>query len=509
LPRLAKAGLAVGGAVAAVGALRRVLEPRPRYAPWEKPPYGEFPNRVLVLGGGFGGYTAAHTLCNLTRNRDDIGVMVISRENFFTFWPMVPGVIGSNVDIGNIAQALRRPLIRAGASFRRAELRDIDFENRCVVADGREFPYDHLLLALGGQPNFFGIPGVEEYSLTMRGLGDALRIRDRVIERFEETTLAHGKVSESALTFVVIGGGATGVEVASEIHALVHEALAPDYPNIDPHRVRIVLLEAGPHILAELDPALRHAARTELVARRIEVMTRERAQEVTPDRVVLADGREIHTENVIWTAGNSPNAKLKDLDLPLTRRDGVIADEYLRAESAERLGHRRQRGVALQGRGGCSTHRPGGGAGGTRRCPQHLPRHRRYRRARTLRVPASGTTRGAREPLRGQRGHGRPLLGTPGLPLLAGDLPVQAGEPPEPGAGRRRLALERLLPPRGNPDSGPHRGRAARTGRGEISRNTRTRRPPGRADGVGGPTPVEDSGVARAPASPYCVEDRE
>jgi NADH:ubiquinone reductase (H+-translocating) len=330
LNRLAKAGLVVGGAVAAVGALRRVLEPRPRYAPWEKPPYGEFPNRVLVLGGGFGGYTAAHTLCNLTRNRDDIGVMVISRENFFTFWPMVPGVIGSNVDIGNIAQALRRPLIRAGASFRRAELRDIDFENRCVVADGRKFPYDHLVLALGGQPNFFGIPGVEEYSLTMRGLGDALRIRDRVIERFEETTLAHGKVPESALTFVVIGGGATGVEVASEIHALVHEALAPDYPNIDPHRVRIVLLEAGPHILAELDPALRHAARTELVARRIEVMTRERAQEVTSDRVVLADGREIHTENVIWTAGNSPNAKLKDFDLPLTRRDGVIADEYLR-----------------------------------------------------------------------------------------------------------------------------------------------------------------------------------
>jgi NADH dehydrogenase len=203
--------------------------------------------------------------------------MVISRENFFTFWPMVPGVIGSNVDIGNIAQALRRPLIQAGASFRRAELRDIDFENRRVYADDREFPYDHLVLALGGQPNFFGIPGVEEYSLTMRGLGDALRIRDRVIERFEETTLAHGKVPESTLTFVVIGGGATGVEVASEIHALVHEALASDYPNIDPNRVRIFLLEAGSDILKELDPALRHAARTELFARRIDVMTRVRA----------------------------------------------------------------------------------------------------------------------------------------------------------------------------------------------------------------------------------------
>ena len=327
--RLAKAGLVAGGAVAAVGALRRVLEPQPKYAPWEKPPYGEFPNRVLVLGGGFGGYSAAQTLCGLTRHRDDVGVMVISRENFFTFWPMVPGVIGSNVDIGNIAQALRRPLIQAGASFRRAELKDIDFENRRVAADDQEFPYDHLVLALGGQPNFFGIPGVEEYSLTMRGLGDALRIRDRVIERFEETTLARGKVPESKLTFVVIGGGATGIEVASEIHALVHEALAPDYPNIDVNRVRIVLLEAGTEILKELDPALRRAARTELVARRIEVMTRVRAKEVTPACVVLDDGQEIGTENVVWTAGNRPNVKLKDLDLPLTKRDGVIVDEYL------------------------------------------------------------------------------------------------------------------------------------------------------------------------------------
>jgi NADH dehydrogenase len=106
-----------------------------------EPPSEEFPNRVLVLGGGFGGYTAAQTLCGLTRHRDDVGVMVISRENFFTFWPMVPRAIGSNVHIGNIGQALRRPLIQAGASFRRAELKDIDFPARrmtCMVVEENE-----------------------------------------------------------------------------------------------------------------------------------------------------------------------------------------------------------------------------------------------------------------------------------------------------------------------------------------------------------------------------------
>ncbi len=298
---LLKAGLAIGWAAAGVEALRRrKLGTRPRHAPWERKPYGEFAHRVLVLGGGFAGYTAAKTLCELTEDRDDVGVMVVSRENYFTFWPMVPGIVGSEVDISNVAQALRRPLISAGASFRRAELRDVDFEERVVLADGgKEFPYDHLVVALGGQPNYFGIPGVEEHALSLRGLADALRIRNRVIERFEGVTLDPGPGPDPRLTFVVIGGGATGVETAAEIHALVHEALAPDYPNVDPDGVRIVVLEGGREILRELDPALRRAARRELAARRIEVITGVQASEVTADAVILGDGREVRTRNVV------------------------------------------------------------------------------------------------------------------------------------------------------------------------------------------------------------------
>jgi NADH dehydrogenase len=335
MSKLVKAGLAAGGTIAAAGALRKVLKSEPRYAPWEKPPYRDFPNKVLIVGGGFAGYTVARELCELTRDRDDVGVMLISRENFFTFWPMVPEVVGKDVDVENIAQPLRRPLIKAGASFRRADLEDVDFERKVVRAGGKEFTYDHLVLALGGQPAFFGIPGVEEHCLTMKGLGDALRIRNRVIERFEEVTLARGEASESKLSFVVIGGGATGVETASQLHSFIHHALAPDYPNINPHRVRIYLIEAAEEILLELDPALRRVARARLADHRIEVMTRTAAKEVTAEAVILDDGREILSENVIWTAGGRPNSKLKDLDLPLTRRDGVIVDEYLRVQGRE------------------------------------------------------------------------------------------------------------------------------------------------------------------------------
>ena len=330
---LVKGGLALGGVVLGLGALKRALNPRPRYASWEKPPYGEFENKVLIVGGGFGGYTAAKDLCEMIEDRDDVGVLVIARENFFTFWPLVPAIVSSDIDARNVAQPLRRALIMAGASFRRATLRGIDTERKVVRADGGiEFPYDQLIISLGGQPNFFGIPGVEEHSLTMRGVEDAERIRNRVIERFEEVSLTLDEVPESKLTFVVIGGGATGVETASEIHSLVHEALAPDYPNIDPHRVRIFLLEALPHILAELDPALRRAARTRLVNERIEVMTGAMAEEITENCVKLRGGRQIASENVIWTAGNRPNVAIHDLGLPFDERTGIKVDLTLRVE---------------------------------------------------------------------------------------------------------------------------------------------------------------------------------
>jgi len=334
LNQLARISLAVGGTAAAVSVLRRALKPRTRYAPWEKVPYGKFPNKVLVAGGGFAGYMAAKTLCDLTEDRDDVGVLVISRENYFAFWPMVPGIIGSEVDIGNVAQPLRRPLVEAGASFRRADLKGVDFERKVVIADGgKEFPYDHLILALGSQPNFFGVHGVMEHCLALSGLADALRIRNRAIERFEEVTLDPGELPDPRLTFVVIGGGATGVETAAEIHALVNEALIPDFPNIDVDEVRIFVVEAGQEILGELDPALRRAASMELAARGIKVITGVRAMEVTADRVKLDDGRQIRTENVVWTAGIRPNAKLEELDLPLTERDGVVVDERLRVLS--------------------------------------------------------------------------------------------------------------------------------------------------------------------------------
>ena len=322
----------VGGGAAAAEVLRRTVlrGTRARYEPWERPPYRDFPNRVLIVGGGFAGYRAAEVLCKRARDRDDVGVMMISRENYFTFWPMVASVISSDVETRNVAQPLRRSLMRLGASFRRADLEGLDLEKRCVTAAGREFPYEHLVLALGAEPAYFNIPGVEEHCISIKGLSAGEEIVNRVIERYEETTLARGEVPDSRLTFVVIGGGATGVEVASELHSLVHDLLVPDYPNISPHRVKIILVDANKEILKELDPALRRVARKKLADLHIEVLNNVRAQEVTADRVTLNDGREIAAENVIWTAGARASVKLEELPLPHDERKGLEVDRCMR-----------------------------------------------------------------------------------------------------------------------------------------------------------------------------------
>ena len=345
--KLLKTGLAVGCGAVATEALRRIVyyEPEPKYYPWERPPYTEFPNKVLIVGGGFAGFTVAKTLGELVEDRDDVGVMVINKENFFTYWPMVAGIISSDVETKNVAQPLRRALIHYGISFRRAELEDVDFERKVVKSiSGLEFPYDHLVLALGADPAFFGIPGVDEHSISMKTLTDAERIRNRVIERFEEITLARDEEEELSdedlrrkLTFVVVGGNATGVEIAAELHSLAHKTLAPDYPNINLKHLRIVLVDANEEILKELPPSLQRSARLHLENLEIEVINNARAQEVAADRVVLDDGQEIEAENVIWTAGNRASAKLEDLDLPLQGEQGVETDEYMRVPGLENV----------------------------------------------------------------------------------------------------------------------------------------------------------------------------
>jgi NADH dehydrogenase len=245
---------------------------------------------------------------------------------------MVPSVIPSNAEVRHVAHSLRRILKPLGVEFFQDEVEGVDFEARRVKAGERDFPYDYLVLAPGSRTTYFGTPGAEENAMDVKGLGDALRVRNHVIDCFEEAEHPDDQVSDDLLTFVVVGGGPTGVEAAADIHDLIFDVLDGDYPNVDFGRVRVVLVNAGEQILKGLDSSLVNAATHRLASQQIDIINDAKVEEVRSDAVVISDGRTITTQTTVWAAGIEPPPLVGDLDVQKDHRRRILIDQYLRVK---------------------------------------------------------------------------------------------------------------------------------------------------------------------------------
>ncbi|MDQ4001130.1 MAG: NAD(P)/FAD-dependent oxidoreductase [Actinomycetota bacterium] len=294
--------------------------------------YANASTRVLIVGGGFGGLAAARELTRALGGSEDVSVTLLDRVNYTTFWPMVPSVITSNVEVRHVAHSLRRILRPLGVEFFHDEVTGVDFDTRQAKTEEGTFSYDYLILSPGSRTAFFGIPGAEENAMDTKGLRDALRVRSHVIDRFEEAERRRGELPDGLLTFVFVGGGPTGVEAAADTHDLIVDVLKGDYPNVDFEQVRLVLLNADDHILHGLDPSLVHAATRRLASQRIEIINDVKAKEVRPDAVVLSDGHAIPARTIVWAAGIEPSLLAKNLDVGKDHRGHILVDEFLRVK---------------------------------------------------------------------------------------------------------------------------------------------------------------------------------
>ena len=278
--------------------------------------------RIVVLGGGFGGVYCAMDLEKRLKHRPDVEITLVSRDNFFLFTPMLHEVAASDLDITHIVSPLRALLTRTSVLV--GDVESIDMHRRVItVAHGfsrhrHEIAFDHAVLALGSTTNFYGLPGLGQHALTMKTLGDAIHLRNRVIATLEEADSECSTESDALLTFVVAGGGFAGVETIAAVNDFVREALT-FYRHLSARQVRMVLVHAGPAILPELGGALGAYAQRKLSQRGVEIIVNATVAGVDASGVTLADGRRIPSRLLVWTAGTSPHPLVQGLPCPLDR----------------------------------------------------------------------------------------------------------------------------------------------------------------------------------------------
>jgi len=289
--------------------------------------------RVLILGGSFAGLHAAIHLDDRLARDPDVEITLVNRDNFFLFTPMLHEVAASDLDLTNIVNPVRKLL--KNITFFAGEVESINLEQKTVtVSHGfdrhhHDIPYDHVVIGLGSITNFFNIPGLEQRAMTMKSLGDAIHLRNRLIAHLEEAdTECCADVRRPLLTFVVAGGGFAGVETIAGINDFVREVVG-FYSNLRKDMLRVVLVHPGKVILPELGEQLGHYTQKKLAERGVEILVNTRVTGVTENGVQLSTGEEIESKALIWTAGTSPNPVVDCL--PCAKERGRLkVDEMLR-----------------------------------------------------------------------------------------------------------------------------------------------------------------------------------
>jgi NADH:quinone reductase (non-electrogenic) len=286
--------------------------------------------RVVVVGAGFGGLAAVRRLA-----RSGMQVTLVDRNVYSTFQPLLYEVATAGLTSSDVAYPARSESRGYRATFRHGELAGIDPTARQIVlADGSKLGYDYLILATGVAAAYHGVPGAAEFSLGLYTRHDAIVLRDRIMVGLERISRT-GMTNDVAIT--VIGGGATGVELAGSLADLRNIALAASYPEIDRARIHISLIERAPALLAPFHPALREYTRRQLVKRGVDVRLDTAIAEITPDRVVLADGSALASDATVWAAGVAAPEPVGGWGLPQSDGGRIRIGADLRVAGHERI----------------------------------------------------------------------------------------------------------------------------------------------------------------------------
>jgi NADH dehydrogenase len=284
--------------------------------------------RVVLVGGGFGGIEFVLALKN-----KNVQVVVLDKNNYFTFQPLLYQVATAGLEPDSIAYPLRK--IFKGfrnVHFRVGEAVRVDAARKVLETSIGEVNYDYLVLATGSKTNFFGMTELEDHSMGMKSVPEALNIRSLVLQSFEQATLTDdAKRRQELMTFVVVGGGPTGVETAGALAELKKHVLQKDYPELDLRLMRIYLLEAAPRLLNGMSEIAGAKAVEFLQAMGVNVLLGAQVKSYDGDTVQMQDGSAIASRTLVWAAGVA-GAAIQGLEQAVVRGNRLKVDEYNRVE---------------------------------------------------------------------------------------------------------------------------------------------------------------------------------
>ncbi len=294
--------------------------------------------RIVVVGAGFGGLQAVTGLDRLFRGDRNTEILLVSEQNYLLFSPLLPQIASSYADPRHIVQAVREIRGKRRFQFRRDVVQSVDAPNRRLVLGSGTLEYDALILAPGARTDYFNVPGAREHAWDYKSLQHAVELRERIIDLCEHADHTEDPSERrSMLTFVVVGGGYTGIELISEIHDFFYRYVTRTYRGIATSEIRLLVLEASPEVVRGVGPKLVEHARKRLRVEGIEVRTSTRVTRVDEAGVEVNGNERIEARTVIWTAGVRASTLIESLPGPHDRIGRSVVNAHLQLEGARNV----------------------------------------------------------------------------------------------------------------------------------------------------------------------------
>jgi NADH dehydrogenase len=284
--------------------------------------------KIVIIGAGFAGLRVVQNLA-----RVDAEVLLIDRNSYHTFVPLLYQVATNFIPPETVAYPIKKYLRScANASFFQAEVLAIDFNHKVVSTDRQSFSYDYLVIATGSKTKFLGVDGAPQHTYPLRTLKDAVALRDRILQNLQQAvTCTDWERRQQLLTFTIVGGGATGVELAGALSELVQAALAKATSQLDLRQVKIILIHSRARLLTDFPAHLGNYTSKQLRRRGVKIHFQTRVRSVMPEAVELEDGTIIETATIIWTAGVEANLPVDNDKLSTAKSDQVCVRSTLQS----------------------------------------------------------------------------------------------------------------------------------------------------------------------------------